>query len=207
MRLLYGTYNPAKLKSMRDLLEPLGIGLIGLSELENPPEEAEENGDTPLENAIAKAIAYRDITGMTTLSVDNGLYIEGLPEAEQPGVHARRCLGKRMDDEEMIAYYAAIATRMGGQATAQYRNALCIAFADGRLVSRFDDTVASKPFYLTDKPLEERTVGFPLDSLSVDPESGEYYFHLPPLSNKSKYGEKEHGYLRFVREALEIEYT
>ena len=61
MKLLYGTGNQAKLTVMQSRLEKLGIELIGLNDLraegKNIPEVL-ENGNTPLENARLKALAY-----------------------------------------------------------------------------------------------------------------------------------------------------
>ncbi len=204
MRLLYGTYNPGKMAAMRRSLETLNITLVGLSELPNPPPDAEETGATPLENARIKAIAYRSATGMTTLAADSGLYIDGLSDAEQPGEHARRYQGHRMSDEEMIDHYAKLVSTLGGKAVARYRNGLCIAFADGRLMDLFDDSVASKSFYLLDKPHPRRVPGFPLDSLSADMESGRYYFDLP-VDRADTDLVKEDGFCRFVSAALSID--
>lgn len=202
--LLYGTYNPAKLAAMRRWLEGLPVDLIGLRDLPTPPPDVEEDGDTPLDNARLKAIAYSNATGMTTLAADSGLYIDGLPDARQPAVHARRQNGHRMDDAEMIAHYAALATSLGGRAVARYRNALCIAFTDGRSVERFDDSVASFPFYLVATPHPRRTEGFPLDSLSVDIETGQYYFDMDAARADTDLAQQA-GYRRFVRMALDLQ--
>lgn len=202
MQLLYGTYNPAKLQAMRRHLFSLSISLIGLSELPNPPKEAMETGCNPLENARIKAIAYRDATGMQTLAADSGLYLEGVPEAQQPGEHARRNHNQRMDDEEMIAYYAALASSMGGHVVARYRNALCIALLDGRVIDRFDDSIASEPFLLVSKPHQQRTIGFPLDSLSVDIQTGKYYYDIENTRLDSDLV-MVNGYCRFVNEVCE----
>lgn len=201
--LVYGTYNPGKLASMRLLLSPLPIPLAGLSELPAPPEDVEETGKSPLENARLKAAGYRDATGYTTLSIDSGLYIDGLEDSRQPGEHARRLGDHRMDDEEMITYYAGLSASLGGRAVARYKNAVCIAFADGRMAECFDDTVASSPFYLVDTPHPRRTKGFPLDSLSVDMQTGKYYYDL---ENNRTYADlvQQRGILRFIREALGI---
>lgn len=176
MRLLYGTNNPAKLTVMRKRLALLPIELVGLSECEQSLPEVEESGESPLENARIKAVAYRNATGMHTLAADSALYLQGA--GEQPGVHVRRVLSKRLDDEEMIQYYARLAASFGGRVVARYQNALCIAASDGRLFERHGDSVASEPFYLADQPHPRRTPGFPLDSLSVDILSGQYYFDL-----------------------------
>ena len=61
MKLLFGTGNQAKLSVMRSRLEKLGIELIGLNDLRAEGKtipEILENGDTPLENARLKALAY-----------------------------------------------------------------------------------------------------------------------------------------------------
>lgn len=201
MQLLYGTYNPAKLEIMRRWLVLPGLELLGLSSLPDPPPEPEETGATPLENARIKATAYRDATGMTTLSADSALYIQGLPEAAQPAVHARRRAGGRMGDEEMLAYYAALVHDLGGRALAQYRNALCIAFAQGGVAERFEEDIFSAPFYLVDTPHPARRAGFPLDSLSVEPQSGRYYYDLEEAHGDADLFRGE-AYRNFVREAL-----
>lgn len=203
MVLLYGTGNPAKLSYMRGALAPLPITLIGLRELNNPPPDAEETGSNPLENARIKALAYRDATGMTTLSADSGLYLDGVPDAEQPGCNARRVGGRRLSDEEMITHYAAIARRFGGRVRARYRNAACVATAEGELFERFDDSLASTPFYLSDTPHARRTSGFPLDTISVEIASGQYYFDLWHSRANGDLLQKA-GFCAFVREALKL---
>lgn len=202
MQLLYGTYNPAKLAAMRRRLSGSGISLISLSELESPPAPAVEDGCSPLENARIKAAHYRDATGMTVLAADSGLYIEGLSPGEQPAEHPRRMQGGRMDDEAMIAYYAAVATRLGGRAVAYYQNGLCIAFADGRMAEVADESVASERFYLVDVPHAGRTPGFPLDSLSVEIATGRYYMDLGASRGDSDLAQMD-GIRTFVLNAME----
>lgn len=202
MQLLYGTSNPAKLSAMKRSLSSLPVTLLGLADLASLPADVEETGITPLENACIKARHYRDITGMTTLSADTSLYVDGLPPDRQPGVHARRMLGERMDDEQMLQYYRELAASLGGRATARYRNALCIAFADGREMTRSDDSVASSAFYLVDTPHPKRVAGFPLDALSVDIASGQYYYDMKTSRADNDLAMMD-GYCLFVREALE----
>ena len=54
----------------------------------------EETGNNAIENAYIKAKAYYDKTKITTIGMDNNLYIEELPEEKQPGTHVRRVNGK-----------------------------------------------------------------------------------------------------------------
>ncbi len=203
MQLLYGTTNPAKLAMMRKRLSSLPIELIGISDLDTIPPDPVEDGDTPLENARIKATQYRAHTGLTTLAADSGLYIDGLPVDLQPGVHVRRPGAERLDDDGMIAYYGALAVSLGGKMTARYRNAVCIAVADGPVAERCDDSVASQPFIITEKPHARRRQGFPLDSLSIHIETGEYYYDMQDYRADSELAQDD-GFYRFVKEALSL---
>ena len=48
LTLLYGTGNPAKLESMRHTVEPLGIKLLGLCDMELKLPSVKECGNSPL---------------------------------------------------------------------------------------------------------------------------------------------------------------
>lgn len=204
MQLLYGTFNPAKLASMKRKLTGTGIELVGLMELPQPPMEADETGHSMRENARIKAQAYRDATGQTVLSADSGLFLTGVSQAEQPAEHPRRMLGERMDDEAMIRFFADIAEKNGGRIRARYRNALCIAFADGRIKEVWDDSVASRAFYIVSRPHPKRTPGFPLDSLSIDERSGQYYYDMDQQRIDDELAHAE-GYRAFILSALKGE--
>lgn len=58
MKLLYGTHNPSKLQSMRDMLQGLKIEIESLDSYEFVINEADEDGKEPLDNAIQKATTY-----------------------------------------------------------------------------------------------------------------------------------------------------
>lgn len=93
-RLLYGTGNPAKLSLMRKNLEQLQIEIVGLSDIDVAVPQADEDGDSPLENARKKAKCYYEAFQIPVFSCDTGLYFENVPEDKQPGVHVRRVNGK-----------------------------------------------------------------------------------------------------------------
>ena len=124
-RLLYGTGNPAKLSLMRKNLEQLQIEIVGLSDIDVAVPQADEDGDSPLENARKKAKCYYDVFQIPVFSCDTGLYFENVPEDKQPGVHVRRVNGKNLSDAEMLAYYSGLAAEYGGL-HAYYRNAICL---------------------------------------------------------------------------------
>ncbi len=181
MKLLFGTGNPAKLSVMKSRLETIGIELIGLNDLKAQGKsipEVPENGRTPLENARQKAFAYYKAFGMPVFSCDSGLYFDEVPEEIQPGVHVRNVNGKCLSDEEMIEYYTGL-VKQYGNLTARYRNAICFVMDENNIYDSMDESLASKPFLLTDKPHSTiRKEGFPLDSISLDKKTKKYYYDL-----------------------------
>ncbi len=82
-----------KLKKYADKLAKRNIELITIKDLQINL-HVEENGKNAIENAYIKAKAYYDKTGITTIGMDNNLFIEELPEEKQPGTHVRRINGK-----------------------------------------------------------------------------------------------------------------
>lgn len=178
MKLIYGTKNPAKLESMRRILKELPIEVVGLNELSVEIGEVEESGNSPLDNARLKAEAYYSVLKEPVFSCDSGLYIDGLDEERQPGVYARRVKGKTLSDDEMIKYYAGIAKEFGGKVTAQYKNAICLVMSNSKSYESMDEDISSERFILTDKPHQVRIKGFPLDSISIDENTGEYYMDI-----------------------------
>lgn len=177
MKILFGTGNPAKLDSMRARITDLGIEIIGLKDLHMPIPEVVEDGSTPLENAEKKARAYYEAFHMPVFSCDSGLYLDKVTEAEQPGIHVRTINGKYLTDEEMLAHYAGLAHKYG-DLTGQYRNAICLVMDEEHVYKAMEESMASEPFRITEKPHPSRKKGFPLDSLSIHIKSGKYYYDL-----------------------------
>lgn len=177
IKLLYGTGNPAKLNAMKKRLSGLGITLIGLKDLGCEIPEIVEDGKTPLENARKKAVAYFEAFRIPVFSCDSGLYIDGVPENEQPGVHVRRVNGKVLSDEQMIVHYSSFAKKYGNP-TARYRNAICFVADEKHIYEAMEPSMGSSAFVLTSKPYPVMKKGFPLDSLSVDIKTGKYYYEL-----------------------------
>ena len=177
MKLLYATQNPAKVTAMRNRLEGLGIELIGLRDLNQAVPDVIEDGSTPLENALRKAVAYYEAFRIPLFSCDSGLYFDEIPKELQPGIHVRTINGKYLTDEEMLEYYSSLAARYGNL-TARYRNAVCLILDKEHIYSAMDESMASAPFLITSKPHARRNEGFPLDSLSIDIRTGKYYYDL-----------------------------
>lgn len=203
MKLLYGTGNPGKLEAMRSRLEQLEIDLIGLNDLRAEgylvPEVC-ESGDTPLENARQKAVAYYEAFRMPVFSCDSGLYFDHVPEGVQPGVHVRNVNGRCLSDEEMIEYYAGLVKRYG-DLKARYRNAICFVMDENHIYEAMEPSMESEPFLLTDRPHSAvRQKGLPLDSMSIDIKTGKYYYELP--ADRLGQVAVEDGFLLFFRRIL-----
>lgn len=199
IKLLYGTGNPAKLNAMKKRLSGLGITLIGLKDLGCEIPEIVEDGKTPLENARKKAVAYFEAFRIPVFSCDSGLYIDGVPENEQPGVHVRRLNGKVLSDEQMIVHYSSLAKKYGNP-TARYRNAICFVADEKHIYEAMEPSMGSSAFILTSKPYPVMKKGFPLDSLSVDIKTGKYYYEL--TGNKLDRLAVEDGFAEFFRKIL-----
>lgn len=199
MQILYGTGNPAKLAAMRRRLEFLQVEIIGLKEMGKEPPAIVEDGRTPLENARKKAAAYYEAFQIPVFSCDSGLYIDGLPEDIQPGVHVRTVNGKYLSDEEMLAYYSGLAGKYGNL-TARYRNAICFVKDREHIYEAMEKSMESEPFILTEKPHKIFKKGFPLDSLSIDRKTGKYYYDLD--AGELDEVAVEDGFLEFFRKYL-----
>lgn len=182
MKLLYGTNNPAKLSAMKRRLETIGIELVGLHDLKEEGKtipNVPEDGKTPLKNARQKAEAYYRAFHLPVFSCDSGLYFDNVPDEIQPGVHVRTVNGNYLSDEQMIEYYTGLAKRYGNL-TASYKNAICFILDEEHIYEAMDASMESKKFIITDTPHSSvKKKGFPLDSLSIDPESGQYFYDLP----------------------------
>lgn len=199
IRLLYGTGNPAKLNAMKKRLSGLGITLVGLKDLDCEIPEIVEDGKTPLENARKKAVAYFEAFRIPVFSCDSGLYIDGVPENEQPGVYVRRVNGKVLSDEQMIVHYSSLAKKYGNP-TARYRNAICFVEDEKHIYEAMEPFMGSSAFVLTSKPYPVMKKGFPLDSLSVDIKTGKYYYEL--TGNELDRLAVEDGFAEFFRKIL-----
>ena len=81
--LVIASHNAGKVREIRDLLAPFGIAPVSAGELGLP--EPEETGTTFAENALLKARASAQASGIVALADDSGLCVEALGGA--PGVY------------------------------------------------------------------------------------------------------------------------
>lgn len=205
MKLLYGTGNLAKLSAMRNRLEQLDIELIGLNDMRAEGKivpKVIEDGNTPLENARLKAMAYYEAFQIPVFSCDSGLYFDNVPDEVQPGVHVRNVNEKCLSDDEMIDYYSGL-VKAYGNLVARYRNAICFVMDNTHIYEAMEPSMESEKFILTDKPHSTiRKEGFPLDSISLDIKTNKYYYDLP--EDKLEQVAVEDGFLEFFKNILNL---
>lgn len=173
---IYGTTNPAKVAQVKDVLEPVGFRIRSLADFDKKI-VFEEDGHTAEENARKKATAYAQELGEPVLSMDVALYIHGLPDDQQPGLHVRRIENnERASDEQLVEYYSKVVSDLGRRVDAYWRYAFALAWPDGKCVSFNHDS----PRIFVAQPSKKIVEGYPTESLMLDPDSGKYISELSP---------------------------
>lgn len=205
MRILIGTTNPSKAKYFERLMEGLDVQCVTLRDL-GITDEPKETGHTPLENARIKAAFYGKYAD-AVICADSGLYFDSLPldDPRQPGLHIRTPQGgKRLDDDEMITYYAQLVHSLGGKIHAYYMDAMAL-LVGGQLhdFAATREEAEDWAFDMVDVPSVWRREGWPLDSLSLE-KDGHYF--LDPSDRPDKLPQEKSGYWprlrRFLQEKL-----
>jgi XTP/dITP diphosphohydrolase len=92
-KLVIASHNPGKVREIRALLEPYGIEPISAASLDLP--EPEETGTTFAANALLKARAAADLSGLPALADDSGLCVDALNG--DPGIFSARWAGETKD--------------------------------------------------------------------------------------------------------------
>jgi XTP/dITP diphosphohydrolase len=93
--LFLASQNPGKLNEMRLLVEGLPFRVLGPRDL-GLHEAPDETGETFLENATIKALAYARLSGLLTVADDSGLSVDALGGA--PGLYSSRFGGEGASD-------------------------------------------------------------------------------------------------------------
>jgi len=91
--LVVASHNPGKVREIEELLAPFGFKVRGAAELHL--DEPEETGSTFEDNAILKAEAAANASGLVALADDSGLAVTALGGA--PGIYSARWAGPKKD--------------------------------------------------------------------------------------------------------------
>jgi XTP/dITP diphosphohydrolase len=128
-RLLAATHNRGKVSELKALFEPHGFEVV--SALELGLDEPEETETTFAGNALLKARAAMQATGLPALSDDSGLAVTALGGA--PGIYSARWAGEPRDfDRAMERVEAELKASGSRDRSAKFVCALAVAWPDGQ---------------------------------------------------------------------------
>ena len=117
--IVLATGNKGKVKEFEGLLPGIAVRIIGLGDLESPPEVVED-GETFLDNALKKARTIAKYSGKPALADDSGLAVDAL--GGRPGVYSARYSGDDATDEKNIDKL------LGELGDAEHRSARFVCF-------------------------------------------------------------------------------
>ena len=196
--ILFATGNESKVNKFKEKLLERGILLKSLKDI-NINLEVEENGKTAIENAEVKAKTYYDATKITTMAMDDAMYIDDIPEDRQPGVFVRRVNGKRLNDEEMIEYYTNLVKTYGKYGKLNTKWILGMAIIkDGKTLTYTDTT---SEYYLVDTPAKDMKEGYPLSSILVNKKVNKYDIYLSEEDKKIGQAD-DTGFIEFIEKTI-----
>ena len=134
MKIIIATHNKHKLQEMSRILSPMGYEVVTDRDIGIELTDAEENGETFLDNARIKAESGCRESGLPCIADDSGLCVDALNGA--PGVFSARYSGVHGDDEgnnrKLLSELEGIPTE---KRTAHFACAICVSFPDGSEVT------------------------------------------------------------------------
>lgn len=174
-RILLGSTNPAKIDRLRDCLGGRPFDFITIDELP-PHEPPEETGNTHMEIAEAKAVAWAQISGGLAIASDGGIDIPALGP-NWDSLLTRRAAGENATDEDRVRHLLALMEHLESDADreATWREALAIASPSG-IVQTWE--VTGPTGVMRNEPSAKRIEGFWLASLWFFPEMDKTYTEL-----------------------------
>ena len=134
MKIIIATHNKHKLQEMSRILSPMGYQVVTDRDLGIELTDAEENGETFLDNARIKAESGCKESGLPCIADDSGLCVDALNGA--PGVYSARYSGVHGDDDgnnkKLLSELEGVPTE---KRTAHFACAICVSFPDGSEVT------------------------------------------------------------------------
>ena len=198
IKVLFATGNHTKSKRFSKGLLEKGIEVISLKDI-NEVVEINENGKDAVENALIKARAYSKVVNMPVFAMDDNLYIENVPEENQPGMYVRRVNGKRLDDDEMIEHYTNLVKKYGTDGRLTCRWVYGMAIINNGKENTY--SWSKEEFYMVEKPTEKMRPGYPLDSISVNKKLNKYFTDVT-AEDKILMHEDESDVVNFIAKCI-----
>lgn len=172
-RILIGTRNEKKRREIAAFLESRGFSTASVRDTVPGTTDPEETGETFLENALIKARAFSEASGLPCLADDSGLEVDVL--GGRPGVHSARFAGPGARDADnnarLLAEMAGVEPARRG---AGYRCVLVLCAAE-RVLATAEGTC--RGVILT---APRGTGGFGYDPLFLMPDLQRTFAELSP---------------------------
>jgi len=196
-KLLLATFNPGKASEYRILLDGLGYEITTLAE-QGITEAVTESGNSYVQNARLKAIAYAKVSQFTALADDSGLEVDAL--GGQPGINSARFAGSAAMDIDKVRL---LLDRLSGipweRRTARFKCAIAIATPEGQC----QISVGECPGIIDLEPRGQN--GFGYDPIFFIPELGKTVAELPPeTKNQISHRARASQRARHVLQQLQI---
>jgi XTP/dITP diphosphohydrolase len=128
VRIVLATHNAHKVDELRRIL---GSRLDGLELVGYDGPEPVEDGETFEANALIKARAAAEFTGLPAIADDSGISVDALGGA--PGIHSARYAGTRDDGDNLRLLLTNLGDESNRAAQFVCAAALAIPAADGRV--------------------------------------------------------------------------
>jgi XTP/dITP diphosphohydrolase len=190
--LVLATRNRHKVEELVALLGDLGVTIRTLDEFPDAPDVVED-GDTCEANAVKKARAIAEFTGLPAVADDTGLEVDAL--GGRPGVHAARYAGEDATYEDNCRKLLREMTGVPReQRTARFLTVAAIALpSDGIRVAHgtLEGVIAEEA---------RGTLGFGYDPVFLIPELGKTLAQLP-ADQKNTISHRAKAFLK-MREIL-----
>ncbi len=176
-KIIFATTNENKMREIKMILADVPFEIVSLKE-SGINADIEENGTAFEENAVIKAKAICELTGLITLADDSGLEIDYIHK--EPGVYSARYMGEEtpyhVKNQSLIER---LKDAEGEQRSARFVCVIAAAFPDGRVITT-RGTIEGRIGF------EERgNNGFGYDPILYVPEYNMTTGEMPPeLKNK-----------------------
>ncbi|MEM8786065.1 MAG: RdgB/HAM1 family non-canonical purine NTP pyrophosphatase [Pseudomonadota bacterium] len=192
--ILVASHNAGKVREIGDLLRPLGLTVVSAAEKHLP--EPEETGLTFEANAVLKAQAAAEATGLPSLSDDSGLCVDAL--GGEPGIYSARWAGESRDFKRAMDKVASAMRAAGalveGRPEADKASFVCaLALAEpGGPCHTFVGTVTGRIVWPA-----RGTLGFGYDPMFVPEGEGLTFGEMDPAA-KHAMSHRAHAFKHFV---------
>ena len=181
MKFVIATANPGKIHEMREILSEFAIETVTREDL-GINVEVDESGSTFRENALLKAKAICEVSGLPSIADDSGLMVDALGGG--PGVDTSSFGGADLDCKQRCAY---LLEKLQGteQRSAKFVCTVVCVYPDGNILTAEGECQGE----IADSPRGEE--GFGYDPVFMAKESDKTMAELTPgekhrLSHRGK---------------------